>query len=227
MPLYSVVVTRLERALTATLLWMTTGAAAAIPSLLVPEPDDPLLTVTVHLVLLVAFSIGLTFHLAPLADEPWFGGLNTSDEVRRALTWVSVIVMVAGATGLVTLATSAALRYDPSLQFLQMLSSLDIAWAAAALTLGLRRRFGSSAAMSGAAVLGVVCVWSIWRYLDTVGFADDGGWLLQASQLNRLVLPYDMGAALLAIVAFSMGVKRSSTTSPQERRDPPPIGSAD
>ncbi len=202
-------VTRLERALTATLLWMTAGAAAAIPSLMIPEPDDPLLTVTAHLVLLVAFSVGLTFHLAPLADEPWFGGLDMGEEARRALTWVSVIVMVAGATGLVTLATSAALRYDPSLQFLQMLSSLDIAWAAAALTLGLRRRFGSTAAISGAVVLGVVCVWAIWRYLDTVGFAADGGWLLQASQLNRLVLPYDMGAAVLAVVAFSLGVKRS------------------
>ena len=207
--MYSAIVTRVERALTATLLWMTTGSVAAIPSFMIPQPDDPLLTVTVHLGLLVAFSIGLTFHLAPLADEPWFDGLTMGEDARRALTWVSVVVMVAGATGLVTLATSAALRYDPSLQFLQMLSSLDIGWAVAALTLGLRRRFGSQAAISGAVVLGVVCVWAIWRYLDTVGFSADGGWLLQASQLNRLVLPYDMGAAFVALAAFSLGVKRS------------------
>ncbi len=188
---------------------MTAGAAVAVPSLLVPQPDDPLLTATVHLALLVVFSIGLTFHLAPLADEPWFDGLNMGEQGRRALTWVSIIVMVTGATGLVTLATSAALRYDPSLQFLQMLSSTDIAWAAAAVTLGFRRRFGAGVASSAAGVLGVVCVWSIWRYLDTVGFTVDGGWLLRASQINRLVLPYDMAAAVIAVVAFSMGVKRS------------------
>lgn len=198
-----------ERALTRTLLWMTTGATAAIPTLIVPQPEDPLLTATVHLSLLVVFSIGLTFHLAPLADVPWFEGLEMGDGGRRAVTWIAVIVMVTGATGLVTLATSAALRYDPSLQFLQMLSALDIAWAAAALTLGLRRRFGVSAGVAGAAVLGVVCVWAIWRYLDVVGFTADGGWLLRASELNRLVLPYDMGAAVVAVAAFSMGVRRS------------------
>ena len=186
---------------------MTAGAALAVPALFVPEPADPLFTVTVHLVLLVTFSIGLTFHLAPLGDEAWFDGLNMGEAGRRALTWVAVIVMVTGATGLVTLATSAALRYDPSLQFLQMLSSMDIAWAAAALTLGLRRRLGSGVAVAGAVMLGVVCVWSIWRYLDIVGFTIDGGWLLQASQLNRLVLPYDMAAAVMAITAFTFGVK--------------------
>ena len=201
--------TRLERALTRTLLWMTAGAAAAVPALVLPESEDPLFTVTAHLVLLVVFSIGLAFHLAPFGDEPWFDGLEMGEQGRRALTWVSIIVMVTGATGLVTLATSAALRFDPSLQFLQMLSSLDIAWVTAALTLGLRRRFGSRTAAIGAVMLGIVCVWSIWRYLDTVGFTEDGGWLLDAAQLNRLVLPYDMAAAVMAIAAFSLGVKRS------------------
>jgi len=192
---------------------MTAGAAAAIPSLFVPEPDDPLITVTVHLTLLVAFAVGLVFHLAPLGDDPWFDGLKMGDNGRRALTWVSIVVMVAGATGLVTLATSAALRFDPSLQFLQMLSALDIAWAAAALTLGLRRRFDARAAVFGAAVLGIVCVWAIWRYLDTVGFTADGGWILEASALRQLVLPYDMGAAVVALIAFSMGVKRTRAGS--------------
>ncbi len=189
---------------------MTTGAAAAVPALIIPEPDDPLLTLTIHLSLLVVFSVGLTFHLAPLADEPWFAGLGVGSRGRRALTWVAVIVMVTGSTGLVTLATSAALRYDPSLQFLQMLSALDIAWVASALALGLRRLRGGGVALGGAALLGVVCVWAIWRYLDIVGFTAAGGWLLRASELNRLVLPYDAGAAVVAVVAFSLGVRRSS-----------------
>jgi len=120
---------------------------------------------------------------------------------------------VTGAVGLVTLATSAALRYDASLQFLQMLSALDIAWAAAALTLGLLRRFGPGLATAGAAVLGVVCVWAIWRYLDVVGFGPDGEWIVSASDLNRLVLPYDMGAAVLALTAFSLGLRQARLTA--------------
>jgi len=202
-------VSSLERSLAATLLWMTVGSAVAVPALFVPQPVDPLLTVTVHLVLLVGFSVGLAFHLAPLADAPWFDRLGMGERGRRALTWVAVVVMVTGATGLVTLATSAALRYDPSLQFLQLLSSLDIAWAATALALGARRRFGPRVAAGAAAALGVVCVWAIWRYLDVVGFTDTGGWLLRASELNRYVLPYDMAAAVVAIAVFSLGVRRA------------------
>jgi hypothetical protein len=200
-------VTAAERAIVATFAWMTAGTAAAIPALVVPAPDDPLLTVTVQLVLLVGFSLALVFHLAPLGDRPWFGDLGLGPGGRQALTWGAIVVMVTGATGLVTLATSAGLRYDPSLQFLQMLSSLDIAWAAAALVLGLRGRFGARVGVVGGLLLGVVCVWAIWRYLDIVGFTADGGWLLRASELNRLVLPYDMGAAVLALIAFAAGVR--------------------
>lgn len=202
--------TRVENSLLRTLLWMTTGAAAAIPALVVPQPDDPLLTTVVHLSLLVAFSIGLAFHLAPLADDPWFPQLPMGEAGRAALSGVAVIVMATGATGLVTLATSAALRYDPSLQFLQMLSALDIAWAAAAIVFGLRRYRGPSLAVAGSLLLGVVCVWSIWRYLDTVGFAPDGGWIVRASELNRLVLPFDMGAAVVAVAAFTLGVRKGT-----------------
>jgi hypothetical protein len=203
----------LERALASTLLWMTAGAAVGVPILFLPQPEAPLLTVTVHLILLVGFSIGLTFHLAPLVDDPWFDDLPMGTNGKRALTWVVVVVMVTGATGLVALATSAAFRYEPSLQFLQLLSALDIAWAAAALTLGARRRFGGGAAVGAALALGVVCVWAIWRYLDVVGFTDAGGWLLRAAELNRYVLPYDMGAAAVAVVVFSMGVRRSRASA--------------
>ena len=198
-----------DLALARTFLWMTVGSAAALPLLLVPQPEEPLLTVTVHLTVVVLFGVALTFHLAPLADGLWFEGVAVSPRIRQALTWAAVVVAVTGAVGLVTLATSAALRYDPSLQFLQMLSALDIAWAGAALTLGLRRRFSSAVATGGAAVLVVVCVWAIWRYLDVVGFTAAGGWLVDGGELMRLVLPYDMAAAVAAVIAFSAGVRRA------------------
>jgi len=189
-----------ERAALRTITWSAFGCLAALPMLAVPRPDDPLLLVTIHLAGLVLFGVGLTFALAPLADDAWFGG-------RQALSWVWVVVLTVGAVGIVTLATSAALRYDPSLQFLQALSALDIAWAAAALVLGLRRLGGRRVAVAGSVVLGVVCVWSIWRYLDTVGFGPAGEWVVDGSRIMTLVLPFDMGAAVMALTAFAFGLR--------------------
>lgn len=199
--------TDVENVLTRSLVWMTVGAAAAIPVLFLPQPDDPLLTITIHLSLVVAYAVALVFHLAPYAESPWFGGLEMGPGARLALTWAVVVVSVTGVAGLTTLATSAALRYDASLQFLQLLSALDITWAAAAIVLGTRRRWGPVAALWGAVALGVVCVWAIWRYLDVVGFTTVGGWLVDGSELMRLVLPYDMGAAVVALILFSLGVR--------------------
>jgi len=189
-----------ERAALRTIVWAASGCAVALPLLAIPRPDDPLALITVHLAGLVLFGVGLAFALARLADDAWFGG-------RRALSWIWVIVLVVGAVGIVTLATSAALRYDPSLQFLQALSALDIAWAAAALVLGLRRLGGRWAAVAGSAVLGVVCVWSIWRYLDTVGFGPAGEWVVDGSRIMTLVVPFDMGAAAMAVAAFGLGLR--------------------
>jgi hypothetical protein len=189
-----------ERAALRTMVWAGSGCLMALPLLAVPQPDDPLLLVTLHLSALVLFGLGLVFALAPLGDESWFGG-------NRWLTGVWTVVMVTGAVGIVTLATSAALRYDPSLQFLQSLSALDIAWAAAALVLGLRWWRGRSAAIAGAFVLGVVCVWSIWRYLDVVGFGAGGEWVVDGSRIISLVLPFDMAAAAMAVTALVLGVR--------------------
>lgn len=200
----------LESALARTLLWMTAGAAAAVPILFVPQPDDPLLTVTIHLSLLVVFAIALTFHLAPLAADGWFRGLAATPAVRAGITWAVVVVAVTGATGLVTLATSAAFRYDASLQFLQLLSSLDIAWAAATLVIAVRILRSGPAALAAGGVLGIVCVWAIWRYLDIVGFGPSGEWIVSASDLMELVLPYDMGAAAIAVVTFFVAMRRVS-----------------
>ncbi|MCL1599593.1 MAG: hypothetical protein M3094_10435, partial [Actinomycetia bacterium] len=109
--------------------------------------------------------------------------------------------------GLVTLASSAALRFDPSTQFLQLLSALDIAWAGAALAIGVYRAASRSWAIAAAGVLGVVCVWSIWSYLFAVGFGANGSWIVSGSDLMRYVLPFDVAAATMAVVAFLFGVR--------------------
>ncbi len=198
-----------ERAITRSILWMTVGAAAAIPLLVVPAPGDPLLTAVVHLVAIVVFGTALVFHLWSLADAGWFERSSLSGRVRTALAGIVIVVFVTGAVGLVTLATSAALRYDASLQFLQLISAMDIAWVVAAFALGLRWIGGSRLAVAGAVMMGVVCVWSIWRYLDIVGFTADGGWLVDGGKIATLILPFDVMAAVLAITAFSIGVGRT------------------
>jgi hypothetical protein len=126
---------------------------------------------------------------------------------------VSLVVVVTGLIGLVTLATSAALRLEPSLQFLQLLSALDIAWAGAAVMIGAYRLWGRGAALVGGGVLGVFCVWSIWNYLHIVGFTDAGGWLVEGGQVMRLVLPFDMMAAGVAVTLLVVGSGRAEPAS--------------
>jgi len=198
-----------ERTLARGLLWMTTGVAAGLPLLVIPQPDDPFLTFVVQLSVIVLFGTGLTFHLAPLADEPWFAASSLGRRARTGLAGIVVVVVVTGAVVLATLATSAALRYDASLQFLQLISALDIAWVVAAFTLGLRWRFGRGPATVGALAMAAVCVWSIWRYLDVVGFTAEGGWLVDGARIASLVLPFDLMAAVLAVGAFLAGVGRA------------------
>jgi len=187
--------------------WSIAGCAAALPLLAVPVPGDPLLLVTAHLAVLVAFGAALALALAPLTDEEWFAGVGRDSLIRRGLAGVWMIVLVTGSVGIVTLATSAALRYDPSLQFLQALSALDIAWAAAALVVGLRWWKGRAAAVSGAVMMGVVCVWSIWHYLSVVGFGPSGEWVVDASRMMTLILPYDVMAAAAAVTVFFVGLR--------------------
>lgn len=195
-----------ETVLARSLLWTMVGAAAAIPTLVVPQPADPLLTVVIQLSLVVVFAISLAFHLAPFVDEPWFAGFEVGRRARMALTWAVVVFAVTGAAGATMLATSAALRYDPSLQFLQLVAGSGMAGCAAAVVLGSRHRIGSRTALGGAVVVLIVGVGSLWRYLDAVGFTAAGGWIVDASKLARLVLPYDAAVVIAALVAFSAGV---------------------
>lgn len=53
-------------------------------------------------------------------------------------------------------------------------------------------------------MLDVICVWSIWNYLRTVGFTSDGGWIVDRSSLLTLVIPYDIAAAVMAIGALTL-----------------------
>jgi len=202
-----------ERAALRTMAWSVAGCAAAVPLLAVPVPGDPLILVTVHLAALVAFGAALALALAPLTDEEWFTGIGRSFRVRTGMAGVWIIVLVTGSVGIVTLATSAALRYDPSLQFLQALSALDIAWAAAALVVGLRWWRGQIAALSGAVMMGVVCVWSIWHYLSVVGFGPSGEWVVDASRMMTLILPYDVMAAVAAVTVFFVGLRARDRVS--------------
>jgi hypothetical protein len=125
---------------------------------------------------------------------------------------VSLVVVVTGVVGLVTLASSAALRYQPSLQFLQLLSALDIAWVVAAVIIGIRLGWGRAGLVAGG-VVGAFCVWSIWNYLRVVGLAPDGGWELRGDELMRLVLPFDMAAAVVAIGLVGEGLRRAQRTA--------------
>lgn len=182
--------------------------------LLVERPTGPSLlpVVTLHLTALVLLGLLVAVDLSRFLHVPWFAGVGPV--VRRFGTAAAVVALSTGVVALVTLASSAALRYDASLQFLQLLSALDIAWAAAALTLGGFWLWGRTAGIAASAVLIAVCVWSIWNYLRIIGFGPEEGWLVDGAALLRYVLPYDMAAAVTAIVVLILGSRRQATEQP-------------
>ncbi len=198
----------LERALTLATRWVLIGAVGSLLLLAVPTSftaGNRLTVVVVHLSVLVGSATVLAWRLTSIVDEGFFDGL------RRPwlASAVSIVALVVGYAALVTLASSAALRYDPSLQFLQLLSALDVAWSAAALGLGVRviarsDRFGRVAAVA----LDVICVFSIWNYLRVVGFDAQGGWVVDRSELLTLVIPFDVAAAIMAIGALLAADRR-------------------
>ena len=49
------------------------------------------------------------------------------------------------------------------------------------------------------------CVFSIWRYLDIVGFTATGGWKVSGADLMRYVIPFDMAAAVVAVLLLWRG----------------------
>lgn len=198
----------LEQALVIATMWTLVGVIAAAALLIVSASftaDHRLFVVIVHLSIVVGSATALTWRLTGVLDEVHFPAV--------ARPWLasatSIVALVVGHAALVTLASSAALRYDPSLQFLQLLSALDVAWSAAAFGLGVRvvarsDRVGSAAGVA----LDSICVFSIWNYLRVVGFAEDGGWVVDGSELLTLVIPFDVVAAVMAIGALLMADRR-------------------
>lgn len=207
----------MERAVLATLPFLAIGLAGSVPLLLVRWSPPPLAIVVFHLAVLVGLGLVAVIRLAPLAGVDWFEGQSWSPFWRSAASGISVVFLVTGMVGLVTLASSAALRYPPSLQFLQLISALDIAWAGAALVIGTYRAWRVPAAVTAGTLLAIVCVWSIWRYLDVVGFGPAGEWIVDSEALARYVLPFDVAAAVMAIGAFVLGTRRQAMeqASPQ------------
>ncbi len=199
------VVAHMESAFLITVKLLPLGLVASLIGFAIQSSPSPLTTVTIHLMILIAFGLWSVARMAPSVDDPWLKGTNLSPRSRTFWSAAMVVSFATGLVALLTLASSAALRYDPSLQFLQLLSALDIAWAGAALFLGVRWLKGTRLAWVAALVLGVFCTWSIWNYLHIVGFSSQGGWLVDRSALMRHVLPYDMAAAAIAISSLWAG----------------------
>lgn len=205
----------IERALLATIPWLVGALVLSLPLLLVDVGGDPLIAFTVQLTVVVGFGLVLANVVVRLGTADWFRGASWSIGVRLIAGGIGLVVLVTGTVGLVTLASSAALRYDPSTQFLQLISALDIAWVGAAITIGAYRSWGRGWAVFGGAVIGVVCVWSIWNYLGHVGFGPNGEWIVSAPDLMRFVLPYDTGAAIVAVSVFLIGVRAKTQATEQ------------
>lgn len=200
--------TSLERAIGTTLRWLLPALLLSPVLLIVPTPHGHTGWIVVHLGVVVVFGLALTMRLSPSVEDPWFSTLSPTRALLASAA--SVVVLVTGAVALVTLASSAALRLAPSMQFLQLLSALDIAWAAGATALGV----GLAASRRGAWLAGgfvvVACLGSVTAYLINVGYQPDGGWLVDATGMWRYILPFDIAAALMAVTALGIGVRRAS-----------------
>lgn len=203
--------TPMERAVLAAVPFLVAGLVLSLPLLLVTWTPPPMRPVIVHLSGLVLLGLAAAVWLAPLAGADWFLGRAWSAWWRLVASGVTVVVITTGVVGLVTLASSAALQFPPSMQFLQLLSALDIAWAGGALVVGAHRAWGRAAAVAAGVVLGVVCVFAIWRYLDVVGFGPSGEWIVDGPALWRNVIPADTAAALVGIAVFAYGTWRQAS----------------
>jgi len=199
----------LERALARTVWWLVPALAVSLLLLAVPRADDPFGLFLGQLIAITGFAIALAVRLSPLAADPsgWFADSSWSPAAKRLAAASAIVAIVTGAVALLTLASSATLRLEPSLQFLQLLSAMDIAWTGAAIVVGSYLKWGRPAAWAGGLLLGVFCVYSIWRYLDVVGFTADGGWLVSGSDLLRYVIPFDVVAAVMAVGLLVAGAQ--------------------
>ena len=207
----------IERSLLLAVRWLIPSLVLTIPLLAIDIDGNLLTGTTIQLIGIVVATFGLTLSLAPIGDQGWFLGMDNPSR-RLFAAAASIAAIATGYAALVTLASSAALGLSPSLQFLQLLSALDIAWVVAATVVGTRWIQGARTSHIAGFAMSVVCVWSIWRYLDEVGFGPNGEWIVSKAALNELVLPYDTMAAVIGIGAVLIGIRRRQATvqpSPQ------------
>ncbi len=200
----------LEAAILRVFPWVVGGLAASPLLLVIPEGSDRRAEVLVHLSALVVFSLALAWRLSPVAPSTWFADRGWPPARRVLIVLVTNVVIVTGATALVTLASSAAMQFQPSLQFLQLLSALDIAWVVSGSALAAGLLWGRAAAAAIGTAMSVVCVISIGLYLAEVGLDAEGGWLLDGSALARLVLPFDVAAALITVGLLLLAAQQSA-----------------
>ncbi len=200
----------LEHAVLTAFPWLMVGLALAPPLLLLPGSSDRRWDLIVHLTLLVGFSLALTWRLAGYHAKPWFTDRHWSAPQTYFVSTASLVVIVTGVTALVTIASAAALRFDPSLQFLQLLSALDIAWVVAGTTLAVRSLWGPTRAAVAGVMMSIVCIISIALYLAKVGLGPTGGWVVDGGEMLRLVLPFDVVAALMTVALVSVAARRSA-----------------
>ena len=205
--------TILSSGLTRLLVW---GVPLSIAALVFPSPKDEglLAYALAHLTIVQLLTMQFTISNARHIEADWFLGSRRTFLARSG----ALIAASVGFAALLTLATSAAARYDVSLQFLQLLSSLDIAWVVAALYLGTVRLWGRSAATIFASLLVAACVWSIAAYLQVVGFGPNGQWVVNGSQMMRIVLPADLAAAIVSLSVLFAAAR--VTDQPTEQPSP-------
>ncbi|MEX2279219.1 MAG: hypothetical protein WEA76_03925 [Acidimicrobiia bacterium] len=204
----------MERAIGRSVRWLIAGLVGAPLLLAVPPPHGSTPWILFHLTVLVAYGLALTMALVDELDTPWFTGLSPKAGLFGSA--VSLVVLATGAVALVTLASSAALRLDPSMQFLQLLSTLDIAWAAGATAIGARLAAGRIAGWVAGGAVVAVCVWSVAAYLNAVGYTPAGGWLVDGDAMWRYILPYDIAAAVIAITTLTLGVRTRTEASARQ-----------
>jgi hypothetical protein len=198
----------LEAAVVRTVPWLLGGLAASVLALFVPGDVAADRAFLVQLSALAVLALVVATRIAPLFSGRWYANYQMSDPTRRLAGGISLVVVTTGVIGLVTLASSAALRLAPSVQFLQLLSALDIAWVVAATLIGAQHLWGRTAGIAAGAVLAALCVASITNYLRVAGFTADGEWIPDGSELTRLVIPADVLAATVAIVILILAARR-------------------
>lgn len=198
-----------ERSIADAVPYLAAGLLMAVPLLFVPSFDDPVPLFLIQLSCLVVLGLVMSIRIAPRFADDWFVGLGWSHRLRRVGAAIVLVVLPTGVIALVTLATSSALRFDPSLQFLQLLSAMDIAWSTGALVVGAWYLWGRRVAIVAGVIMGVVCVWSVANYLWTVGTGPDGQWIVDGGDMLRLIIPFDVMAAILSVTVLVAAVRRS------------------